>query len=563
MDIRRLQSFFLSLPEEEKTRRDGVLGSFLFQLTGSALFCGWSPDSPAVWCGSLAGRQPDAELAARMESLCQQAAQEQAAQVLRPANNQELVMLASPCPDGRGMGLLLRLPAGEQVEPYLVILQLVAVQGATVSSPSPDPLWAWWQQVMRREPSTTAGQALADAVAISFSGCDAAVVVRGLTGWHLAGATGSQSWPSRSPLRHRLLAAAQEAARAGRSLDNTDPAAPAHASVNHLTGSPVRSHPLHDESGGCEAVLLLWGEQVGSADSWTPTPLAGMVVGQLVGSGLRAWIKKRIPASHEHHPRRWLRLALWVAVLLAIPLPHPSWVNFEIEPIEKRVIAAPFDATLARSMVRPSDKVHRDQVLATLDDREWLLRQAGARAAHERARKMSEQALTHAQEDPSAAIAARLDADQLEWELRQIDFKVAHLQILSPLDGSVIEGDLDRAAGVPVKQGQTLFVVAPLDKVYVRLEFSQQQIGRVRLGDPVWARLGSRPFELWKSHVERVLPSGEQLGAHTIFRGEAPLDSRGLLRPGETGTAIVWGGWRPLGWILFHRVAAFFWTLGW
>jgi multidrug efflux pump subunit AcrA (membrane-fusion protein) len=131
------------------------------------------------------------------------------------------------------------------------------------------------------------------------------------------------------------------------------------------------------------------------------------------------------------------------------------------------------------------------------------------------------------------------------------------LALRAPLAGVVVSGDLRRAEGQPLQQGQVLFEVAPLEQMIVELDVPDREISRVRTGMPLRFRLEAFAGERWTGAIERVHPRSEQREGRNVFIAEAPLgntDARFDLRPGMRGRAVIESDRRPLVWILGHRL---------
>jgi multidrug efflux pump subunit AcrA (membrane-fusion protein) len=272
------------------------------------------------------------------------------------------------------------------------------------------------------------------------------------------------------------------------------------------------------------------------------------------------------PKAWWKNPKRRRRDLLLLLGFLLLPLPHPVWLTATLEPDQRRIVASPFEGTLAKSLVRPGDKVESGQTLAQLDDREWTMRQTQAKAARDRALKLRDQAMTRQDDDPATSLALHLEAEEREMELRQVAFRLENLTLRSPVAGTVIEGDLDRMEGVPVRQGQTLFVIAPVHNMLVEMEIPQHRIAQVRKGQTVWVRVSAQPWHLRSLAIEHLLPEAQLRDTRSVFIAQTPLHldpSRDeVLRPGMKGSTIVWCGVRPLGWILFQRPLLSLWNLG-
>jgi hypothetical protein len=120
-----------------------------------------------------------------------------------------------------------------------------------------------------------------------------------------------------------------------------------------------------------------------------------------------------------------------------------------------------------------------------------------------------------------------------------------------------VSGDLRRAEGLPVQQGQVLFEVAPLDRMIVEIDVPDREISRVRPRQEVRFRLEAFGGQRWTTTLDKVHPQSEQRDGHNVFVCEAAIDNdaHGLdLRPGMRGRAVIESDLRPLIWILGHRL---------
>ncbi len=255
------------------------------------------------------------------------------------------------------------------------------------------------------------------------------------------------------------------------------------------------------------------------------------------------------------------KLAMYVAggliLLLAWPFPHHIRVPCKIQPVVKRIIAAPFDGQLQKSMVEPGEIVERGRVLAVLDERELRLKQAELQAARDRALKMRDRSMTDEDSDYALSQVAQFEAEGHEQELRLVDWKIENLEIKTPLDGVVLSGDLKRAEGIPVNKGQILFEVAPLEKIVVEMEIPDYNIANVKEDMEVNVKIEAFAGETWAARIRKINPQSEVKEGKNSFLAEAPLPASAdvsKLRPGMKGKAVIIGERKPLFWILTHRL---------
>jgi len=285
----------------------------------------------------------------------------------------------------------------------------------------------------------------------------------------------------------------------------------------------------------------------------------------------KAWLYRwgeRMLTRLRHDRKFAWTVAGACAFILGIPLPHPIWVKAKVEPEVRRVVAAPFDSLLKKSHLRPGDRVEENQLMALLDERELRWRFDEVSAARDRALKQRDKSLTlsDGENDPVELQMATLEAEGHDVECRQVEYKLKNLEIRAPISGVVLSGDLARAEGVPLRQGQPLFEIAPLEKMFAELEVDENDISHVRKGDFVFARFNAFPGRQWPGRISRIQPESVQRDGRHALVAEAPFESERAgeigLRPGMKGSAVIMAGWKPIFWLLFHRVWEFIFNLG-
>lgn len=261
---------------------------------------------------------------------------------------------------------------------------------------------------------------------------------------------------------------------------------------------------------------------------------------------------------------RVLALLLVAALgLLAVPWPYTVRCEAVLQPVVRRFVAAPYDATLERTLVDPGDVVRAGDVLARIDARELRWELESLAAEQERAGKRRDSAM--ASHNVAESQVARLEADRLEAKMAVLRDRLAHVEIKSPLDGIVVTGDLEKAQGAPVTKGQVLFEIAPLDEMTVEVAVPESEVAYAAKGQSVSVVVDAYPRRTWTGTLARVHPRSEVRDDETVFVGDVLLkNDEGLLFPGMNGRAGVRGPVRPIGWIVFHRAwEAVAKTLGW
>lgn len=255
------------------------------------------------------------------------------------------------------------------------------------------------------------------------------------------------------------------------------------------------------------------------------------------------------------------KLVLYVGaallLLLAWPFPYHISANARIQPTIKRVIAAPFDGLLKKTLVEPGEIADKGRVLAVMDEKELEWKHAELLAARDKALKQRDRAMTNADNEYALSQMAQFEAEGLDLEVRLIEYKKENLEIKSPITGVVLTGDLKRSEGVPLTKGQILFEVAPLEKMVVEMDIPDHEIAYVREGMNVFVRLDALPGEKLPAKIRKLNPQSEQRNGRNIFLAEAPLvydENKTKLRPGMKGRVVIESEREALFWILTHKL---------
>ncbi len=247
----------------------------------------------------------------------------------------------------------------------------------------------------------------------------------------------------------------------------------------------------------------------------------------------------------------WLAVAL-LLVASTLPYPHTISCPCEVQPTVRRFITAPFPGILAEALVEPGQLVTKGQLLARMDSRENQL--ALAKLAAETAKVQVERDAFIGRRETAQAEASRYELDRLEAERSLLERRSHDLEIRSPIDGMVVSGELKRVAGVPLTIGQTLFEIAPLDRMVYELRIAGDDVSYVSTGQSVSTVLDAYPATTFTGQLARIQPRAEKTDSNYAFIGqfEFPND-HSLLKPGMRGHAKIDAGQKSLGWVWFHK----------
>lgn len=250
--------------------------------------------------------------------------------------------------------------------------------------------------------------------------------------------------------------------------------------------------------------------------------------------------------------RMMMAVCLAFTLVMMIPVSHRIACDCELKPTVRRFAVAPHDGILLESFVEPGDIVSAGQVIAKMDDRELKLQLAHLMAERETALKKRD--VNRSARDAAATQIAELEIEQLDARIDLIEFKQNNLEIKSTIDGIVLQGELDDAQGAPVRTGDVLMEVAPLETLRLELNVPDSDIAYVKTVQKATAVLDGAPFETLTGSLNSIRPESEVHNNKNVFVSEVEVDnSERLLRPGMRGRAKIEAGWRSLGWVLFHR----------
>ncbi|MDS4013852.1 MAG: efflux RND transporter periplasmic adaptor subunit [Candidatus Accumulibacter sp.] len=270
-------------------------------------------------------------------------------------------------------------------------------------------------------------------------------------------------------------------------------------------------------------------------------------------------------------------------LLTALPVPYRVTAPARVEGEVQRVLAAPNDGFLHQVHARPGDEVKHHQVLVELAQENLLLEQRkwqSELAQHENAYGA---AMAKGDRTQLAVSMARMQEAQAQLGL--VEQQLARSRLNAPFDGIVTEGDLAQSLGSPVKKGQILMTIAPRGRYRIVVEVDEIDIRHVENGQSGSLTPTARPGDSQNFFVSRITPVATVIDTRNVFEvegalhGGAPMlaatdfgaspaatgtpavgvpaaaTNAERLRPGMRGVAKIAAGYRPLGWILFYRLA--------
>lgn len=268
----------------------------------------------------------------------------------------------------------------------------------------------------------------------------------------------------------------------------------------------------------------------------------------------RHWITRVTRMTHllQASPKRVLLVVFVVSLLLCLPLPYWPKRACVLEPTIRQYVSSPMDGRVLESLVKPGERVTQGQVLARLDDEELRWSLVSAQAEYEATAKKRDIGL--ASKSSGNMRVAQLELEQISLRMEAIKANMDRLTVRSPIDGIVLQGDWFRSQGAPVTRGDTLFEVAPLDRMTVETHLSTEDLAQIHVGDDAALRVDSHQSQVWHGKLERIDPRAKIIDENVVFVAELEISGTvHELKPGMKGTVTLSSGTRSLGWLLFHR----------
>lgn len=329
------------------------------------------------------------------------------------------------------------------------------------------------------------------------------------------------------------------------------PTGKSNAGESASDAAPVVRLNIDDQVGLGRCVLWIDGIEIETKDRiWLRKTLPGLrsLIWQRTG-GVLSHLARNLSNSGMT-TRIYLGLACLVVLLFSIwPVSYRVRCSAVVRPLQSRVVAVPFAATLAEAVVEPGNTVKVGDVMLLLDGRPLRLELEAIDAQIAQISK---------QRDVASFSGAVADAQQAKFKALELSRRrdllverLSKLRVTAPIDGVVVAGDLKRSIGTPMEVGQAVFEVAPLEKMVVELEIPEYEIGYVNARNPTRIRLTASNRGAIDEELDQLYPASEIRDGQNVFVARVDLENAdGDLRPGMRGSAIVYGPLRPWLWSL-------------
>ena len=219
----------------------------------------------------------------------------------------------------------------------------------------------------------------------------------------------------------------------------------------------------------------------------------------------------------------------------------------------QRTISAASDGYILSSFVRAGDLVKKDQVMAKLDDKDLKLQISKLSNQQKKLDHEYQDALVQHERVEISVLTIKIK--QVETELKLFNEQLSRLEATAPFDGYVLEGDLTQALGMPIKRGDVMFKIAPLNDYRVMLNVDESDISFIQNKQTGKLTLTGLPNKKFPIVIEKITPVSIAKSGKNVFQVEATLKELDpQLRPNMKGVGKIEVGENKLLWIWTHKL---------
>lgn len=342
----------------------------------------------------------------------------------------------------------------------------------------------------------------------------------------------------------------------------------AHADLEIRTGSAVCSIPIANQGEVLGAVTIerdvsrpMRASEIARIEHAVclAGPLLGLARRAERGPFDRAKEILRANLDRSGHTRSVRKALVLAGVLCAViiggmvPFRYHVSAPARLEGAIQRNLVAPTDGFLEEVHVRPGDEIGAGQVLVQLAQRDLLLERRkweSELAQHEHA-----YGAALARADRAQFVVNRAKAAEAQAQIGLIDEQLERSRIVAPFAGVVISGDLTQTLGAPVKTGEVLLSVAPVNAYRLMIDLDERDVREVAIGASGQVVLAALPGEPMGIEVVRTTPVAQVRDGRHFFEIEARLAHPiAGLRPGLAGVAKLQAESRSLASAMLHRL---------
>jgi putative peptide zinc metalloprotease protein len=266
----------------------------------------------------------------------------------------------------------------------------------------------------------------------------------------------------------------------------------------------------------------------------------------------------------------WRKYALFAAIIVfaLLPIWHETAVGrFALEPEQAAVLRALVPGTVAQVFVEEGQSVRKGDPILQLRNLSLESEAARRQAEFDAAGQKLNFALLH-YSDLGAAV---VDRRRLRQQTEQLGSEISNLAVQAPIAGVVMTPRLKDLSGSYRLKGAELVEIADLDRLRARIYVSEYEMYKFHPDSPAGLQVDGF-LRKYQAQTVDITPLAADIAPGLMdlskYKGQSPPrfyvfdllvnNQGGLLRPGMTGTARVYGIRRSLASLVAHSVWEFF-----
>jgi biotin carboxyl carrier protein len=277
---------------------------------------------------------------------------------------------------------------------------------------------------------------------------------------------------------------------------------------------------------------------------------------QRTGDWLLRTLAWAVGPKHTAWKAAGIALMLTSLVLLFGKTTYRVGAPMTLEPVVKRTVTAPVAGMLMELSegIRPGALVREGDILAKLDTRELRLSMLEAAAQAQQSAAQEAEALK--QGDHAQAAQAKARGEQAAARRDLLALQIERSTIVSPIAGTLIQGDLKDRLGATIRAGDELFQVADTSAMMVVARVEDADIALVRVGQTGEVSPKADPSLTVPFVVDQIVPLSRAAEGSNVFevRGSLASGQREWFLPGLEGRAKINTQRKSLGWIASRRI---------
>lgn len=180
-----------------------------------------------------------------------------------------------------------------------------------------------------------------------------------------------------------------------------------------------------------------------------------------------------------------------------------AYIEADLIPVNARILGYVKEVPKSET-----HSVKKGDVLAILDDTDIKVELAFKEAKYKKSIGDFDRAKSL--RSSRAISSSDFELAQANWVANKADYegsqlKLSYTQILSPVDGTIAKKNVQ--PGQFVQPGQSLFVIVPDGAVWIKANYKETQVGKIKAGMNVKIEVDSFPGKKWQGKVESLYPS--------------------------------------------------------